>query len=225
MGIKSGDDQEIQMMNLHSNLNLNPNSSQFASTIGSSSASVSGGFSTRENENDPYHDNPQYNFNMSVFEATRATQSNSSNASGIGSADFTQMYDDEKEKILLNPQNPQGQSNPSSQYLPALQWRCELLLSQQHWESWFRGFTHRFLAMPCPKALIFAASPERADPFATNPELLVAQMQGQLQVAPIRAGHCLHEEAYSETATAIHRFLSRLPYVRTWEMNRKNRQI
>jgi len=67
-----------------------------------------------------------------------------------------------------------------------LEWRTDLLGSQQFWTEWFKDLTSTFLAIKMKKQLILAGS-ERMDK-----ELTIAHMQGKFQMKVIYdVGHVI----------------------------------
>ena len=93
--------------------------------------------------------------------------------------------------------------------VPCYCWRTDLLSSERYWSGWFAGLSDRFLSCTAPKLLLLASA-ERLDP-----TLMVAQMQGKLQVDVLHnTGHSVQEDQPADTARRIlafalrHRFSS-----------------
>lgn len=83
-------------------------------------------------------------------------------------------------------------------------WRTDLLASERYWSGWFAGLSALFLSCPAPKLLILASA-DRLDP-----PLMVAQMQGKLQVDVVgNTGHSVQEDQPQETARRIAHFANR----------------
>lgn len=83
-------------------------------------------------------------------------------------------------------------------------WRTDLLSSERYWSGWFAGLSDRFLSCSAPKLLLLASA-ERLDP-----TLMVAQMQGKLQVDVLHnCGHCVQEDQPADTARRILAFALR----------------
>lgn len=77
-------------------------------------------------------------------------------------------------------------------------WRTDLLASQTHWESWFRGLTKDFLEIRYPKVLLLAGA-DRMDK-----ELTIAHMQGRFSMKVVNdVGHVVHEDDPAATEEII----------------------
>ena len=109
--------------------------------------------------------------------------------------------------IVATSSTVASSSSPSSAAaapIPCYRWRTDLLASESYWGGWFHGLGSLFLGCSAPKLLLLASA-DRLDPL-----MMVAQMQGKLQVDVVaNAGHSVQEDQPAETARRIAAFAAR----------------
>ena len=111
---------------------------------------------------------------------------------------------DEAQEAGVLPSPAVAAAMASAAPVRCYRWRTDLLASERYWSGWFAGLSALFLSCPPPKLLLLASA-DRLDP-----PLMVAQMQGKLQVDVVaHAGHSVQEDQPAETARRIAAFAAR----------------
>jgi len=94
-------------------------------------------------------------------------------------------------------------------------WRTDLLLSEEHWEGWFKGMTAQLISARMPKMIVLAGR----DRMRMDTNLTVAQMQGKFQMVFVQeSGHCIQEDRPDKMEEVLTRFIKR---IRAWGIEYK----
>jgi protein phosphatase methylesterase 1 len=91
-------------------------------------------------------------------------------------------------------------------------WVTDLLPSEPHWVSWFKGFADCFIKAPTYKVLILPNIDRLDTPFT------IGHMSGKFQLEIVHGtNHCMHEDCPGDITTIVKNFIERLTAVPYWK--------